>query len=114
MDTPIFQVIVATVGVLVVLAAFLIVRRARPRESKTVQLVKRRRELTAELREFTDTEMQAMKLVRAEAQRRGVAVSSIDALEGAVEMARRRADVPSVGPSANAATVDTAKSRRAG
>ncbi len=104
MDTPIFQIIVATVAVLVVLAAFLLMRRARPKESKTVQLVKRRRELTQELRDFTDTELEASQLLRAEAARRGVAMSSVDALEAAVETARRRADNPSVNPKANRAT----------
>jgi hypothetical protein len=115
MDTPIFQIIVAVVAALVVLAAFLLLRRARPKESPTVQLVKRRRELTAELREFTDTELQATQLLRAEAQRRGVAMSSVDALEAAVETARRRADVPSVNPSANAASMKhRAGEKRAG
>jgi hypothetical protein len=65
------------------------VKARRPRESPTVALVRRRRELLAELRRLVPDELEAGRILQTEAQRLAVSRSSPEALEAAIERATR-------------------------
>lgn len=81
--------LVAIAGAVVLGLVTLAVKARRPRESPTVALVKRRRELLGELRRVVPDELEAGRIVQAEALRLAVPRSSPEALEAAIERAKR-------------------------
>lgn len=81
--------LVAIAGAIVLGLVTLAVKARRPRESPTVALVKRRRELLGELRRVVPDELEAGRIVQAEALRLAVPRSSPAALEAAIERAKR-------------------------
>lgn len=64
--------------------------RAAGEEAPVVALVKRRRELRAELEAIIGDEFEAGQLIREEATRLKVRAGSVEAVESALERAKRR------------------------
>ena len=80
----------------VVLIAILLVRMRRPKESEMLALVRRRRELMAQLQELAGEE--AAELTRHESRRLRAGTASITVLEAAVVRAERMSANGELGP----------------
>jgi hypothetical protein len=86
----------AAIAAGVLLIAVLIVRMRRPKESQVVALVRRRRELMAQLQELAGDE--AAELTRHESRRLRAGTGSIEVLEAAVVRAERMSASGELGP----------------
>ena len=60
-------------------------RPSKPIDTPTLRLVKRRRELQAQLHQFVGCDMEAARIVREEAARLQMPRASIEALEAAIK-----------------------------